>query len=302
MKKNLVIKILVVLIAAVLWLQQVLLKEQTDRILIPVKYLDIPADLVVSTDTVPLVPVILSGRGLNFLLLKFSEIYFEVDASNYHYGKNKLIVNETNLIIPERMSLEIKKIDLERINYITFDRLITSSKPLEVVFESAADESYFIENRITNLNQNIEIKGPSELVNEIQSIKTRKINRKMVENGKIITQLINPHLQIELIQNNVILDVTQIRLVNRTYSLIPVEYPLDKKITIIPQKVSVMIRGPQEVLDSLSTSNIRAYLSNKDINRALSSRENFSSVNFELPSGVKLIEYTPQQIQILSND
>ena len=108
MKKNLVFKIFAILIAAVLWLQQVLLKDQTDRILIPVKYLDIPADLVISTDTLPLVPVTLSGRGLNFILLKFSEIFFEVDASNYHYGKNKLIVNESNLIIPERMNLEIK--------------------------------------------------------------------------------------------------------------------------------------------------------------------------------------------------
>ncbi|MBN2460302.1 MAG: YbbR-like domain-containing protein [Candidatus Cloacimonetes bacterium] len=302
MHSNLFLKILVVVIAALLWLQQALLKDHTAEIHVPLSFLNLPDELVLKDDNIRNLPVLMEGRGLDFILLKFSSITFIIDAADYKYGRNKLLISENDLNFPERIKLGVKKIDQDLIRYINCDRLVESSKPIELIYASAAEEEYFIRNKINDAQQKVSIKGPKSIVDDLGAIKTKKITQKMVKDGLLTIELVVPDNRIQLLQPTITFDVTSTRLVNQIISLIPIEYPLNLNITIIPQKVSVMLRGPEDLLNKLTSDSIRAYINPNDIKKALNTRNKFVEVNFVIPSGIKLLEHTPQNIQILEND
>ena len=88
-----------------------------------------------------------------------------------------------------------------------------------------------------------------------------------------------------------------IRIITRTISLIPIKYPENLNISIIPQNVSAMISGPEDIVSKLDNKIIIAYLNESKIKK-----NNFVQVDFDFPAGVKLIEYTPHKIQIIHNE
>ena len=91
-------------------------------------------------------------------------------------------------------------------------------------------------------------------------------------------------------------EITNTKIIRRTITLIPIKYSENKNITIIPQKVSVMVSGPKEIVEQLDNNTITANLNTSILNR------DFASVSFRVPTGVKIIEYTPQRIQVIQND
>ena len=125
-------------------------------------------------------------------------------------------------------------------------------------------------------------------------IQTKKISRKMVKDNKLSVALIVPDPKMNLEKDQISLEITQSKITTKTISLIPVKYPLNKNISIIPQKVSAMVRGPEDILEKLTNKNVTASIDENKINR-----NDFVRVKFSLPTGVKLVEYTPQKIQII---
>jgi hypothetical protein len=302
MKKNLFIKILVVFLAILLWVQQSLLKTHTDELMIPIRFVNISTNLVLLDDEIPMIPVTLEGRGLDFFILKLSNVYFEINAKNFIYGQNHYQIKESNLRNFGRMKINIDKKNLENKTSINLDKIIEAKKSIEILYASAKDEEFFIQNKIINSLQKVKVKGPKSILNSIKRIKTEKISSKKIKDGKLTAQLINPDTRVQLIKNTVVLEITHTKLINRTISLIPITYPLDQEITIIPQKVSIMIRGPKEIVDILEKNSIEAYINLKDIKKIETGKSISVDVNFNLPSGIQLIDYTPRKIKILKND
>lgn len=302
MKKNLFIKILVVFLAILLWIQQSLLKSHTDELTIPVRFVNISTNLVLLDDEIPMIPVTLEGRGLDFFILKLSNVYFEINAKNFIYGQNHYQIKESNIRNLSRMKISIDRKNLENKTSINLDKIIEAKKSIEILYASAKDEEFFIQNKIINSLQKVKVKGPKSLLDSIKRIKTEKISSKKIKDGKLTAQLIDPDPRVQLIKNTVVLEITHIKLINRTISLIPITYPLDQEITIIPQKVSIMIRGPKEIVDILEKSSVEAYIDLKDIKKIQTGKSISVDVNFDLPSGIQLIDYTPRKIKILKND
>jgi len=296
MKKNFGIKILVIVIAIFLWVQQVLLKTHIQEIPVPILLNDIPDNLVITEETPIKVPVVIEARGMDLFILKISNISFKVDAKNFKYGKNEFKVSEQNLFYPERLDLNLKKVKTGKGLSVWLDKLITKRKPIKILYASAKDEEFFLQYKILNPQQQVEIKGPSSIVNNIKGIKTRKISQKMVKDYKLTVSLENPNKNTHMLTNQVIFEIMNIRIISRTISLIPIKYPENLNISIIPQKVSAMISGPEDIVSKLDNKIIIAYLDELKMKK-----NNFVQVDFDLPAGVKLIEYTPHKIQIIHN-
>lgn len=118
----------------------------------------------------------------------------------------------------------------------------------------------------------------------------------MIVDGKLTMSLISPDPKIELSQEKISFEITNTKIIQKTISLIPIKYPETENITIIPQKVSVMVSGPKEIVEQLNFNSIIANLNLSTL------KKEFASVSFEAPSGVKIIEYTPLRIQVIQND
>ncbi|MBN1948750.1 MAG: YbbR-like domain-containing protein [Candidatus Cloacimonetes bacterium] len=302
MKRNFLLKLLVFLLAVFLWFQQVLLREHTQEVPVPIHFVDIPSDLVLVNNDHPRITILFQGRGLDFLVLKLANPYLEINAADFTYGANSFQISVNNLENEGKLEAQIEPGQLADITAVWMDRIVEEKKPIKIIFASAGDEEFFIKNKIDNPQEKVDLKGPASILNDIAEIQTEPVSQKMLKSGKITAKLIPPDNRVQLLNKNVILEVTQSQVVTRTISLIPVSYPLEMNISIIPQKVSVMIRGPKELIDDLETTSIRAYIDPADLRNLKSGKKHFAPVSFALPAGVKLVEYTPQQIQVILND
>ena len=117
----------------------------------------------------------------------------------------------------------------------------------------------------------------------------------MVNDGKLTVLLITPDPKAELLKDRIVFEVTQTKIINRTISLIPIKFPETENISIIPQKVSIMVRGPQEIVEKLDNNSIIANINLAKV------RKGFTEVKFEVPAGIRIIEYTPKKIQVIEN-
>ncbi len=294
MGKNLLIKILVLIIAVLLWMQFTLMKIHEEEIPISIKLVNKPHDLVFEEE-LPEIPVHIRAKGMDILFLKLSKAHFEIDAENFKYGKNKLKFTEKNLIYSHRLQLEVLNIDKSGNLNVSMDKLVEKNKAIEIQYASAKDEEFFIENKITNTQQRVTVRGPLAILNAIKTIQTEPISKKMVNDGKLSVWLITPDAKAELLKDRIVFEVTQTKIINRTISLIPIKFPETENISIIPQKVSIMVRGPKEIVEKLDNTSIIANINLAKV------RKGFTEVKFEVPAGVRIIEYTPKKIQVIEN-
>ena len=296
MKNNTTIKFLVLFIAVVLWFHQVLIKTHSLEINIPIKLINTPEKLIPDSSKLPVVTVEISAKGKDILLFHFSKKSFNIDTSHFRYGKNQIVPKADQLVYSNKIKLKINSIDKTDDFFINMDKLIEISKPIKIQHASAKDEEFFVKNKVKNANKKITIKGPRALINDIEYIFTKKISSKMIKDGRLLVELISPNPKIEFLQTEVEFEITNTKTIRRTISLIPIKYPETENITIIPQKVSVMVDGPKEIVEQLDENKIIANLNTSILNR------DFATVSFKVPSGVKIIEYTPQKIQVIQND
>jgi len=297
MSKNLLLKIIVLLIAAVLWLQLILLQEHVESFKIPVTLINLPAQLVPNQEELPEIPVTIKARGIDLVYVQLSGVTFEVDASEFSYGENKLLLNSNNLAKPKRIKIELNDVAAGEELYVNLDRVIEKKKNIELRYKTAEDEEYFSNYKIQLSGIKVSVSGPSSLVNEVASIKTDKLSRNSVVNDKIKVNLIKPDPRLQLQKEQLNLDIMESRIVTKTISLIPITFPHTLEISIIPQKVTVMISGPEDILQEVDKNSITARLDINNINN-----QEYTGILFELPTGTKIQEYTPNRIQVIRND
>ncbi len=297
MKKNLLLKFLVLLFAILLWYQQILMQEQITEMNIPIKLLNLPHNLIIDSNSISEFSIKLKASGMDILFLKMSDSYLEIDATKLKYGKNRIKLTNNNFHYPERLDISILHIGNEVRPIITMDKIVTSSKPIDIIFASAKDEEYFIKNKILINNDRIEISGPKSILDTIKIVHTEPAFKKMVKNNSITLKLLLPTDKVSLSKDSINLEVSRTKMIIRTITLIPIKYPESENITIIPQKVSVMVSGPIEIINKLTQKSIKAKL---NYNKLLNNKT--ANVSFILPPGVKLLEYTPNKIQIIEND
>jgi hypothetical protein len=239
----------------------------------------------------------IKARGIDILLIKFLDSYFQIDASDFRYGKNSVNLSLSNLALPEHINIKIDKLTLKQHLIISMDRLVTKSKRIHINYAGVKDLEYFLSNRIVSDKNKVKVRGALSLINDIKAIETEKISKKMIKDNYLKVRLIPPNNDVILLEPEIKFRVVQQKLISKTISLIPIKFPQNKKITLIPQKVTVMVRGPQNIIEKLDNTSVKAYIPEKDLNKT-----GFVNVKFITPKGVSVIDYTPRKIQIMKNE
>jgi YbbR domain-containing protein len=220
-----------------------------------------------------------------------------INAENFKYGKNIISLKEDFIKAPKRSSYKIISLGNSKRQILDIDKLETSYKPIKLSYASTKDEKFFIENKILLHNKRVKITGPQSILDTLEFIVSSPASRKDVVDNKLTLKLLPPHRKILLEQENIVLEISKTEMKIRTISLIPIKYPEHDNITIIPQKISVMVSGPKEIIEKINQRSIEATLDDSNLLNS-STRK----VKIKLPTGVNLLEYTPNKIQIIKND
>jgi len=147
MKKNLLIKILVFFLAMLFWILQSLWKDHQETINVPVHFLNMPKDLIISSGEISHIPFKFEARGLDFIVFKLSEAFVEIDADSFQYGLNKISVKPSDLRNQGRVRLNLDEFNTYNEFSIDLDKIVERKISIAVQYYSASDEEFFLNNR-----------------------------------------------------------------------------------------------------------------------------------------------------------
>ncbi len=315
MGRNLLLKIFALAIAVFLWAQHELMNEQTIFFRVPVKLRDIPEDMILTKIDKEVIPIEMEGMGYDLFKLKLQQLfrqdnsalqiadggaaYIYIDAHNFTEGTNTVRVTRDNLFVPEKMRQEMRsdkmQFELNEWIEVSLDKVITFNKPVEVVYESEEDRAFFNEkNMILNPAQ-VQVKGPLNLLKSIERIQTAPLSRKMVKDYIATANLISPDPAVQLLTDKVKIDISTAQYITITIPLIPIFNPRASEFVIMPQKVSALVRGRKDMLDELNAEELNPFVNLKSVKPG-----DEVKIEFNPPADIKILEFTPEKVQVRS--
>ncbi len=292
--KNILLPILVLIIVLVIWFNQNLFRNHRTDLLLEIRFINLPEDHIVTQITPEDVYLTVEGRGIEILRFNRSVYYLEIDVSNLQLGSNELTVTDQKIILEEPYHRGILKFYLNRRVTIEIDRSVITQIPVTLRYMTQEDEDFFRPRNAQPQPNIVEIVGPGNIVARISSITTVPLSANDLKEGEQLkAELEIPEGVMGIKPDIVSVKLESPSIIIRTIPLINIQYPRERLSMIIPQSVTIIIEGDVERVQSLRPQSIIA-----QITMPRDENENYAPINFRLPEGIRLIDYTPQSVQI----
>lgn len=290
MRTNVSLKILALIIAILIWLQVNLLKHQEIKMKLPVRVINVPENIYVSKQDSLRLNFQVEGEGIVLLLFYLSNPYLEYDASTLSIGKNSLTLEKFGPFFEKYKQLNFKLLDHIEKSSLSAERIVQKKVPIQLNFESPQVKETFYAQQIDADERSVMLSGPLLDIQKIDIINTEPITESMIkENRKIKFENISD--KILLIPSQLTLIKQKQSTINRTFNNIPIELS-DKKISIFPDRVSVIVEGKQDTIKVIDASHIKAFVKNDE-----------GDIEVRIDhQNIKIIDFTPQKVRIKKKD
>lgn len=278
-----------------LWMQLQLTKSHTQIIDIPVKIINVPQDNYIVDQSDNVIPIEFRGKGINLIKAIFDKPMVVIDVKKYNDYENKLQINEDMLVYTEKNDIAFQSIDGNSIFEFKIDKFQEDAKTIFLNYKSAEDREYFLKNEVSITPQKVQVFGPGAELREIKAIYSKPISVSDLSKGKLEIELLKPE-NVQLHTQTVVVQVEESEIVEKYLTLIPITIPQDFEKTIVPQKVSVLIKGPQKIIKNIEASDIIARLKKGFLDKE------YADIDFKLPENIELIDYSPEKVRIIENE
>jgi hypothetical protein len=296
-------------LSAFLWLLNSLEKRYTSRIVVPVKYVEIPKDKQLSGVLPKNFDLIVDAYGYTLLSYKlrlaFSPILLSVsdlvDNTFDRGNKYRYTISTGNHKeeIEKQISSEIKILSIKPDSLVfNFNKIITKKVKIKPNLKLGFENQYYIENEPTTFPDSLLVSGPKNILDTIHAL-----NTVFLEYGKL-THTIEKIAAIQPIKG-LTTEVTEVKLVvpieqNTEVSFdIPIQVvnnPSDIVLKLFPGKVKVTCRIGLSKYKKLDYSAFRAYVDYDKI----SEKELRLVVSFESHSSAVLsVNYSPKEVEYI---
>ena len=280
------------ILTIIIWLQLKLLEEQSIVENIPLRVINLPEDLSVNAQNIT-IPMNISGQGISLSSYRLSDHIIQIDGSGFVLGDN--IVELESFI--QRFALLFPDLNFSLINeqhsiVLKTETIMQKRVPVVLNFRSDNDKDYFLNANYSLEGYFVTVSGPSNLVQDIEYVYSEMININILrsrrqsirlestnENITLIPTVIEPHSVVEMIAR-------------RTIPLIPIQFD-DSSLSIFPQRVTIIIEGEADLLNSLTADDFVAYIPKINLNGI-----NEAEILLILPENVKVIDISPQRVTI----
>lgn len=301
MKREFTIFTIFIFIAFIFWGAITLSEEYITSLSIPVKII------------LPEPSYAVEGEIPEFLNVKVKTIGWELLKLRYFQKPTfEFIINEPR----ENFVFDLNTISNEQLNLSSTAKII-SIKPevIKLNFNLSVEkkvkifprvfytikDNYDIVSPIKVEPESILIRGTKKVVSRIDSLPTEIVHlSQLSEFTSVETRIADTLRNIityDKIPVKISFDVQQI--VDRDFEKIPIELvnlPSNKEIVIFPSFINLKLRGGISILGSLSSDSLKAIVDYKKI-----SMENDADIipEFQIPFGVKVIDYFPKQFKLI---
>ncbi|MCR4418382.1 MAG: CdaR family protein [Ignavibacteria bacterium] len=300
MKKEFFVFIIFVFIAFLFWGAISLSEEYSMKINIPVK-VELPeGNFAIEGDIPENLEILLKASGWSLLKIKYFQdskfiLKIKEPVDNFVYPTN----NITGDLLGFPGDVRILSIQPDVIR-ISFHIAIEKKVKIYPRLNFTLKDGYDIVSPIKVEPESIWIKGSRRLLAKIDSLPTELINlQQLSEFVSVETKVIDtlPNLLIyEKYPVKVSFDVQQI--VDRDFEKIHIDLinvPKNRDVILLPSFIDAKLRGGINILGSLQPDSIKVTVDFQKY--SLSSEE--IKPEFNLPYGVKVLDYFPKQFKLI---
>ncbi len=299
MKKNLHIIILSVLFSIILWGSISLSEDYYATYEIPIKLVNFPKGYTTGSPIPKTVSVKLKGHGWKLISVGMggkSDYLISVEGDSgkryvnlYNYlTENQWLSSDMEVIdiTPDTLSFYVERISHKKVAVISdlnlkFKPGYGLATPLKIAPDSTV------------------VYGPISKLKKLNEVPTKNITFDNLDDNKIV------RVPIKNIQGmdyqtgtvNILLDVQKI--VDKNFDDLPVDIldvPRDRNVVLLPNKISIGIRGGIDILGKLTSDDFKAYLNYRDV-----VLDTVGSVvpQIKLPVNTSLIYIKPERLRYI---
>ena len=285
------------LFAIVIWFSISLSDQFYTTIELPLKIINIPEGNSISSNIPDKISLKIKAQGWRVIAIRnLSDPVFIASIPNETGTVSinlKRALSENNWLTSEIQVLDI----FPEIISVNIDRTVAQIKKIEPDISLSFKDGYGLARPLVMNPESTSVFGTKRTLDKMKTLKTVTKNFNHVEKGfseKI--QLKNiPGVLFEQSNVEILFDVLLI--VEREIGGIIIDVrniPPDRKVVLVPDRVTVGIQGGIEILGRLKTEDIHAFIEYKDI---LSDTLESLVPNFIFPSYVKMIYLKPDFVK-----
>ena len=268
MKNNIHIIIISFLFSVVLWISVSLSNDYYSTFKVPLKLVDFRQGLTSGSKIPRNISVKVKGKGWKLIGAKIgAEPAFTVTANSdtgskyinlYNYlSENQWLSSDLEVIdiTPDTLSVSIEKI---------------TRKKLKIVpdFDISFRQGYGISSQISVVPDSVLVYGPLSELKKMNSIQTENIKLTDISD-KIVRRVDLKNIQgMTYNENNALVTIDVQRIVDRSIDNVQVDVkdvPRDREVVLLPNKISINVRGGIDILGRLTSDQFKAYVNYRDV-------------------------------------
>lgn len=299
MKKNLPSIIVSLLLATGAWIFITLSGEFYLNYRIPIAYTNLPSNLVVDNSLPREVDFKLKGSGWKFISLYFSDdniFTVPVSQDSINSGVNLFSLLDQNTwlsseftivdIYPSRLSIKTEEVDL-------------AVKPVVPDLILEFEEGFGLASKVKITPERIRIKGSAKLTGSIRSLKTQRTTLTGLKEKTVIEVSLDQIDGIEFQPNKVVVEIDVQKIADREIEgvrMTIIDGPSDQEIVLVPDEVSVVVRGGIDRIGAIKPEEIRALLNYSEM---IKDSSGTAVPNIVLPDNINFIDVKPGRIRYI---
>jgi len=259
------------LLAFAFWFINMLDKERTTELSVPLRYSGMPQQFDITKSNVKLIKIAVKDKGVNLFAYsdeKLKSLTIELNGKFYERGKIVLSNDEirTRLLkylLPTTSVLEIKPDSL----VLVYERLASKVVPVMLNSKIETAQQYILSDDVLIEPATITVYGPQRLLKNLQHIKTEFVEiRNLDENRVLTTKLVKPD-GIRLSTEDVKLSVFAEMFTEKkmTFPVKVINCPANLIVRTFPSQVDVKFNVGLTHFKKVSVSDIDLFINFNDI-------------------------------------
>lgn len=287
--------------ALLLWFHVATDRSYEYAVTFPLEIVNVPSHFVLAERLPDQVQVKVRGKGKELLKLLLAERQsLRIDAKELKTQETTYVIKPGQIPIPEGLELQVTDIVSPQELKIKLDHLVEKRVRVEADVTILPKDGFARAGELHYNPKEVVISGPKAWVDGLTAVHTE---RKIIENADasisgVVDLVAPPGYNIHLSSKNVNFSADIQKAKEKAISNLQVELsnvPKHREIASLPDNVSVIISGPESLIDQMSADEIKVVV---DCAGTGKGEQTKLPVLIRLPSGVSLNRVEPDSVEI----
>ena len=261
--KNALSFLLFLVLSSGFWFMNALDKERETSISIPLRFVGLTQNVMITNKLPEKINVIVKDQGINLLSYSrnnMQEIVFDVAGTFYEKGKIRISSDQirgklSRFLLASTSIIEIKPDSL----MLQYEKLSSKSLPIELDADIQLKQQYLLSEKIQLRPEKMTVFGPKPILDTLRSIKTEKLVLKEIDDTLSITVELLPIHLVRFASNETRLNIFVEMFTEKKLELpvTVINCPGNITVRTFPAKVNVSFNVGLSQFNAVNNSNLQ---------------------------------------------